>query len=213
MSKAADAAYEKIGSLILEGHFKPGEHLSEEELSRLSGVSRTPVREALRRLAAEYFVVLRPNQGAMVAVWSKRDIEDLFHMRAMLEGMAAAHAAKRRTEACLERLEECVGKIDQALLCPGKPDIDTFLSENRAFHRHLMEAADSPRLSASISSLIAPAVVSQTAHNYTAEDLTRSNAHHRELVGALRDQDPELADTIMKMHIRAAANSYLSLLD
>jgi DNA-binding GntR family transcriptional regulator len=212
MSKAADKAYEKIGSLILEGHFKPGDRLSEEELSRLSGVSRTPVREALRRLAAEYFVVIRPNQGAAVAVWSKRDIEDLFHMRAMLEGMAAARAAKRRSDECLKLMEECVRTIDHALESGGHPDVETFLDENRKFHGLVLEAAGSPRLSASISNLIAPAVVSQTAQNFSVSDLKRSNAHHRDLVGAMRDQDSDLADSIMKMHIRAAASSYLAML-
>lgn len=210
MAKAADQAYEKIGQLILEGHFKPGDRLSEEELSRLTGVSRTPVRDALRRLAAEYFVVIRPNQGAAVAIWSKRDIDDLFQMRAMLEGMAAARAADRRTDEDIELLDECVRNIGGVLAADGPPDVDAFLTENKKFHQGIINAASSPRLSASISNLIAPAVVANTARKFSSADMARSNAHHKELLDAVRDGDRELAEAIMHAHIRAAAKSYLS---
>ncbi|MEL7198548.1 MAG: GntR family transcriptional regulator [Pseudomonadota bacterium] len=213
LSKAADRAYDTIGGLILGGHFKPGDRLSEEELSRLCGVSRTPVRDALRRLAAEYFVVIRPNQGAVVAVWKRQDIEDLFHMRALLEGMAAARAASRRNDDCLIQLEQCVERIDKAVNAMPEPDIAAFLAENTAFHRTILDAADSPRLSATLASLIAPAIVARTAEHYSQADLRRSNEHHREVVEALRNRDAQLADSIMQVHIRAAANSYFSKQD
>ena len=213
LSKAADRAYDTIGGLILGGHYKPGDRLSEEELSRLCGVSRTPVRDALRRLAAEYFVVIRPNQGAQVAVWKRQDIEDLFHMRALLEGMAAARAASRRDEACLAHLDRCVERIDKAVNAEPEPNVAQFLADNTAFHRAILEAADSPRLSATLGNLIAPAIVSRTADHYSRADLRRSNEHHRELIEALRNRDAQLADSIMQVHIRAAANSYFSKQD
>lgn len=213
LSKAADRAYDTIGGLILGGHFSPGDRLSEEELSRRCGVSRTPVRDALRRLAAEYFVIIRPNQGAQVAVWKRRDIEDLFHMRALLEGMAAARAAARRDEACLALLQQCVDRIDIAVNAVPHADVATFLTENTAFHHAILDAADSPRLSATLSNLIAPAIVTRTADQYTVADLRRSNEHHRELIDALKNRDAQLADSIMQVHIRAAANSYFSRQD
>jgi DNA-binding GntR family transcriptional regulator len=213
LSKAADKAYEAIGRLILDGQYKPGDKLSEEELSRLCGVSRTPVREALRRLEAEYFVVIRPNQGAMVAVWTRRDIEDMFHMRALLEGMAAARAASRHDAACLVRMQQCVERIDIAVNAQPEPNVESFVSENTVFHRIILDAADSPRLRATLSNLIAPAIVTRTADKYSVADLRRSNEHHRELIDALKNRDAQLADSIMQVHIRAAANSYFSRQD
>ena len=208
MANAADQAYEKIGHLILKGHFKPGDRLSEEELSRLSGVSRTPVREALRRLEAEYFVIIRPNQGAEVAVWNARDIDDLFEMRALLEGLAAAHAAERHSPENISILETCVDKISHALDRNKAPATAIFLKENKKFHLVMMEAAGSPRLSAAVANLIAPAVIARTAGSYSKEDMRRSNGHHRELVEAIRDGDGALAEAVMQSHIRIAARNY-----
>ena len=208
MAKSVDKAYEKIGQLILKGHFKPGDRLSEEELSRLSGVSRTPVRDALRRLETEYFVTLRPNHGAEVATWNARDIEDLFDMRALLEGMAAARAADRKTGENIDVLERCVDEIAVALRQGGEAATEIFLKENKKFHRALTDAAGSPRLTAAITNLVAPLVISRTAKSYSRTDLLRSNAQHRELVEAIKDGDGDLAEAIMHTHIRIAARSY-----
>ena len=74
MSGASERAYDEIRKCLLRGDFAPGARLSESELSELCGVSRTPVREALRRLALEYFVRIEPNRGAFVIDWSREDI-------------------------------------------------------------------------------------------------------------------------------------------
>lgn len=213
MATATDKAYEKIGDLILSGHFEPGDHLSEEELSRITGVSRTPVRDALRRLETEYFVTIRPNQGAEVAVWDARDIQDLFHMRAMLEGMAASRAAERGSAKNIAKMQAHVDAIAIAIESKPKPDVAKFLSENRNFHRALLEAAQSPRLNAAISNLIAPAIVARTAQTFSKEDLIRSNTHHQELVDAIRVGDRDFADSMMQTHIRTAAKSYRKVFD
>ena len=208
MTKAADKAYKTIGKLILNGHFKPGDHLSEEDLSEASGVSRTPVRDALRRLENEYFVVIRPNHGAQVAVWNAHDIEDLFEMRARLEGMAAARAAERRDASDLQKLAKCVEKIDVVINSDERPDVSQFLEYNRRFHHAVFDAARSPRLKAINLNLVAPAVVARTAEFFTHADLIRSNAHHRDLSDAIAAGEAQLSETIMRTHILAAAHSY-----
>jgi len=95
MSGASEKAYKHIRNRLLSGEFTPGARLSESELSDACGVSRTPVREALRRLALEYFVRIEPNRGAFVIDWSREDIMDMFEMRSMVEGLAARKAAER----------------------------------------------------------------------------------------------------------------------
>jgi DNA-binding GntR family transcriptional regulator len=81
---AVDRAYEKIRGGILDGVLAPGSRLKEKALVEYCGVSRTPVRDALRRLAAEDFVSIQPNQGAHVRYWDKEDLDDFFALRALL---------------------------------------------------------------------------------------------------------------------------------
>ena len=92
ISGASELAYTEIRNRLLGGEYPPGARLSESELSDICGVSRTPVREALRRLAADYFVRIDPNRGAFVIDWSREDIMDMFEMRSMMEGLAARKA-------------------------------------------------------------------------------------------------------------------------
>ena len=95
MSRSVETAYQKIREAILAGHFAEGDHLKEAKLVKLCGVSRTPVRSALNRLVAEDLIELHHNQGARVKEWPADDIEDLFTLRTILEGYAAARAADR----------------------------------------------------------------------------------------------------------------------
>ena len=98
MSVAAESAYNLIRSRILDGSFEAGKRLKEGELSKECDVSRTPVREALRRLAADGLVDITPNSGAVVTKWSKSDVFELYTLRHHLESLAASWAAERRTE-------------------------------------------------------------------------------------------------------------------
>ena len=97
MSKAATKAYDAIRARILSGELAPGSHLKEEELAEFCGVSRTPLRDALRSLAADFYVSTVPNHGTFVSDWSVADIDDIFTLRGMLEGYAAQRAASRVT--------------------------------------------------------------------------------------------------------------------
>ena len=93
ISSAADKAYSGIRALILDGKLAPGEQLKEEELADRIGVSRTPIRDALRRLEAEFFIARSDSQRSFVAEQSVEDIDEIFTLRALLEGHAAARAA------------------------------------------------------------------------------------------------------------------------
>ena len=89
MGKAAETAYAVIRKRILAGDFSRGERLREEELAQIAGVSRTPIREALRRLDAEGLVEFLPNRGASVTAWTEQELDDLYAARALIEGYAA----------------------------------------------------------------------------------------------------------------------------
>lgn len=208
MSRASSRAYQAIREGIVSGRFRPGERLTEEELAAVSGVSRTPVRDALRRLAAELFVTTVPNHGTFVTKWSDDDIQDIFELRALLEGHGARRAAARANAGQIARLEAETAVIDAELARPGGPDLDLFLAANRRFHDLVMELSGSERLAMMVHRLVQPPVIARTAARYRASELARSNAHHREIVEAFRAGDGQWAESVMTAHIHAGYRTY-----
>ena len=204
MSKASAKAYQAIRGRILGGEFAPGSRLKEEELAEVCGVSRTPIRDALRMLAAEYYVTIVPNHGTFVSQWTVGDIEDIFNLRAMLEGYGARRAAERADAAQIAALADHAGAIQEMLDRSGPLDAELFLDHNRRFHQILTEAAGSERLSLMISRLVEQPVLMRTALSYSRADLQRSNNHHLEIVSAVRAGQGAWAESVMTSHIMAA---------
>jgi DNA-binding GntR family transcriptional regulator len=211
MSKASERSYQQIRDMVLKGVLKPGDQLKEEELALQCGVSRTPVRDALQRLETEFFVI-RENGRCYVPEWSMEDMEDLFSLRAMLEGYAAARAAERLTPANLERLRKYHVGIGIAIGVDKpkntKADIETFLHHNREFHRIILEAAGSLRLATLLSKLIEQPIVMRTAFSYDHDDLVRSHNQHGELLASLESRDPVWARAVMTAHIQRALHVF-----
>ncbi len=208
MSKASDQAYEAIRADIIAGRFEPGAHLPEEHIAQVTGVSRTPVREALRRLNAEHLVTFVPNRGAYVANWSADAVDDIFQLRAVLESYAARRAAERICDEQVDQLEQCATAIDRATADEQQPDIEAVLAANHEFHRVIIDAAASERLDGLLSSLVELPMILRTLERYSVPDLKRSNRHHWELVSAFRAHDADWAGSVMTAHLHAAHRIY-----
>ncbi|MBY0582657.1 MAG: GntR family transcriptional regulator [Sphingomonas sp.] len=207
MSRASENAYRFIRAEILSGSLAPGEQLREEQLADACGVSRTPVREALRRLEAERFIQRNDSKRTFVTDWSFDEIEESFALRGILEGRAAVRAATRISCAEIDRLEGHNNAIRRAL--DGKtPDIPMFLDHNRAFHGIILEAAASQNLAQLLSRIVEQPIVARTARQYDKAQLARSLAEHDELVLAFRRHDPVWAEAVMTAHIRRAFHAY-----
>jgi DNA-binding GntR family transcriptional regulator len=207
MSRASDHAYAAIRAMILSGELAPGAQLSEEALAEACGVSRTPVRDALRRLESELFIRRTESQRSFVAEWSLDDLEEAFELRAMLEGQAARRAAKRIGALQLEQLKAHNRRIHEAISL-DRPDVTQFLEHNREFHRIILEASASPRLTNMLGLLIEQPVVWRTAQSYGLENLQRSHREHEELLDAFARGDGAWAAAIMTAHIRRAFHAY-----
>lgn len=208
MSRASDHAYTVIRGMILSGELPPGSQLSEEALALRCEVSRTPVRDALRRLESDLLIRRSESQRSFVADWSDDDIEDAFELRSMLEAQAARRAATRISPAQLEALRSHNRMIGRAI-SGSQPDIAAFLENNRAFHEIILAAAGSSRLASLLTKLIEQPVVWRTAQNYDSENLHRSHHEHEELLSAFARRDPAWAASIMAGHIRRAYYAYL----
>lgn len=210
MVKAADRAYERIRRRIISGEYAAGSHLKEEQLAEETGVSRTPVREALRRLSAEQLVKFVANRGAYVATWTAEDVDDIFQLRAMLEGYAAARAASRITRAAIAELERHASEIERLTLDRSATSHCRMMELNHALHTIVIEAACSERLSVMLSWLVEIPIILKTIETYDAHDLERSNNHHRELIAALKANDAIWAQKVMEAHLYAAHQIYIS---
>ncbi|MEP5937932.1 MAG: GntR family transcriptional regulator [Erythrobacter sp.] len=207
MSRASDTAYAAIRSYLLSGNAAPGSQLTEDQLSEVSGVSRTPVREAVRRLESEMLLVRNESKRIFVADWSRDDIDEMFTLRQMLEGHAAQRAARMLSPADLGELERVNGELHDAVN-QAEPDVVRFLDANRAFHEIITQAARSPRLAQVLAMLVEQPVVLRTARQYSVEDLKQSARDHDELIAAFKAGDAGWAKAVMGSHLRRAFHTF-----
>ncbi|MBV1700040.1 MAG: GntR family transcriptional regulator, partial [Hyphomicrobiales bacterium] len=204
MSKSTDKAYAAIYEALTDGRLRPGEHLSEERLAREIGVSRTPVREALRRLSAEGFVEFLPNQGGKVPFLSVDDVIEIFDLRVILESYAASIAASKINLAQLDELGELCGKMEKAVAKRSPTHLEDISASNRRFHRILIEAARGQRLGRILTQVIEMPLMLDTYNRFSVDDMNRSMRHHRELTIALTARDSDWAEAVMRVHIQSA---------
>jgi DNA-binding GntR family transcriptional regulator len=210
MSKTTELAYERIRNRIIDGDYAAGMHLKEEVVALEVGASRTPVREALRRLSNEQLVKFVPNRGAYVSSWSREEIDEIFVLRIMLEGHAAERAATRIAPAEIAALEACIDCIAESL--PGRTQAQrvAILEANHRFHSTVLAAARSDRLSKVLGWLVEMPIVLRTFERYDPTAHERSNAHHREIVAAFRARDPRWAQKVMEAHLHAARQLFMA---
>jgi DNA-binding GntR family transcriptional regulator len=206
MAKAAESAYGVIRAGILSGELTRGERLREEVLAERIGVSRTPVREALRRLNAEGLVDFEPNRGARVTAWSERELEDLYEARALLEGYGARMAASRITEEELGELA-AIARTMSAIAATDPARADEMTALNGEFHRTIVRASRNAQIDTLVRGLMELPLIYRTFQHYSPERMSASQHHHNELVDALRARDGEWAEAIMRAHILAARST------
>jgi DNA-binding GntR family transcriptional regulator len=205
---ARNTAYQAIREMIERGTLAPGAWLREGALSAQLGVSRTPLREALHALATEGLVEAVPNRGTRVASWSPQDIDELYRLRALLEGYGARQAARHGATAEtseLWRLAERYEREGEAAQDAGQ--FDTAAACNVEFHEAVLAVADSPRLPQLVHTIRSAILVQRAFAYYTDDDRLRSMLQHRDIVRAIERGDEELAELAMRTHILAARYS------
>jgi DNA-binding GntR family transcriptional regulator len=202
--RSTDRAYRYIRGVIINGQAAPGTHLTEAQLSRESGLSRTPVRDALRRLKTEGLLVRGPNNGAAVAAFTSSDVAAIREIRCRLEGYAAERAAGRITPEEIERLEAIAGEMER-VVAAGTADRVAFADLNIAFHLGIAAASGSPHLQTQIQSMVQlPLALLRRGTWPTKAATARGQRHHREIIEALRRGDAHWAATQMCAHIASA---------
>ena len=192
---------ERLRDDILAHRLSPGERLIECDLTARFAVSRGPVREALRRLAAEGLIEHAPNRGAVVRRLSPRDIRELFQIRVELESLAARLAAEAADANGRARFAEEIRMIFDA--APRR--VAVYFDENAAFHEAVMRLADNRQLGELSMRLRLPLIMAQVGDALTGEVLRTSVGEHRAIAAAILAQDAAGAAAAMRAHLERAA--------
>ena len=209
MAKASHRTTDLLRVKILEGPWSPGERLGEVELAELLGVSRTPVREALTRLAAEGLVEMLPNKGARVAIWSDARLNEIFDLRLLLEPTATGKAVGRLTDSEIDELEELAIRMQRHGEPGGDRDFSAIATLNRQFHATLIDKSDSAQLQATLTSVRHISLATRNYQRYTDDSLSRSLSHHFEIVAAVRAGNSAWVESVMQCHLHNARTAML----
>lgn len=206
----ADLAYELLRRRILSLELEPGTDLDELVLTEVCGVSRTPIREALIRLAADRLVVPLPNRGYVVAPLLLSDFPQFIEALAVTQGAVHALAAARRTAVDLGRIRVAHTRFADAA---RQGDVETMTHENSAFHLRVAEACGNEYFVESYRQLLDESVrLARTCFSYE-QHKKKSVEHHEELVAAIERQDPVQAERLGRDHAIAFQRQIVAYLE
>lgn len=195
-----------ILGLIAAGEFSGGQWLREGVLAERLGVSRTPVRDALRELSGLGVLDLVPHRGARIRDHSFTDIEQIYRARARVEPAVVADAVPRLRREHLERLRTVNATMHSLARDPSRrPELSRL---NNEFHQVFLDAAGNRPLAASARHLITPLLVAHVFAAYSREALSRSLGHHEELILAAEAGDADWAEAIMTAHILSGLHGH-----
>ena len=202
-SLAPRALYEEVAELIRQRIFsrelEPGSWIDELQIAKAYGISRTPLREALKVLAAEGLVTMKVRRGAYVTEVSEKDLRDVYHLLSLLESDAAAVVAQTASPADLKKLQSLHAELEAAGKT-GKEKHDKFFEVNEAFHMCLLELAQNKWRDQMVADL--RKVMKLNRHNslFKTGRITESLAEHQAIMAALNAKDPVATAARMREH-------------
>jgi DNA-binding GntR family transcriptional regulator len=199
LSLAPRALYEEVAELLRQRIFarelEPGSWIDELRISEALGISRTPLREALKVLAAEGLVTMKVRRGAYVTEVSEKDLRDVYHLLALLESDAARVVAERASTEQLAQIQALHQDLENAA-----NDRDRFFQFNEAFHLLLLELADNRWRDQMVVDLRKVMKLNRHSSLFKQGRIEQSMAEHRAIVQALVARQPELAAERMSAH-------------
>lgn len=188
--------YDHLKCEILSGKLPSGSRLSEVALAERLGVSRTPVREAVQRLAQDGLVEVAPNRGARVKTVSTADVEDVYAVREVLDGLAARLAATHRTAAQLEAMRTALRTLERA----APSDFEMQIAADLEFHGHIANASGNAALTATLRGL-SEGVTRVKLLTKRYNQSTKTQTAHQNLFNAIENGDANAAERLAKAHV------------
>ncbi|RHP52787.1 GntR family transcriptional regulator [Clostridiaceae bacterium AF31-3BH] len=196
--------FESIREDILSGRYEQNTELKETAIGAELGVSRTPVREALRQLELEGLVTIIPNRGAYVNMITAKDVQDIYVIRSMLEGLCARWATEHITQEQLDNLEETLCLTEYHT---EKKNYDKLYELDSLFHEQLYEAGGSRILNHVLSDFHDYVKMVRKATISTSSRSVKSTEEHRAIFEAIRDKDADKAEALAKEHVKHTIES------
>jgi DNA-binding GntR family transcriptional regulator len=206
-------AYSSIRAWIVDGRLQPGERLIEQRIAAELELSRTPVREAVRMLAAEGLVVTEHNRGAMVRTLNRQDVLDSYELRARLESYACELAASRATSADLLAIDHGILDFEKALQRKELEPVERtrLIDEaNREVHAAIIGASRHARLAHLLSSAVDAPLVFSALRDFSPRQLERSNLFHQLIRDMIAKNEPLRAAQLMHEHIMMGRDQILA---
>jgi DNA-binding GntR family transcriptional regulator len=205
---AEEEAYNHLLEAICTGKYRTGDRLIAEEIASEIGMSRMPVREAFRHLAAEGLVTLRPNRGAIVSGLNIEEMHEVFEMRSALEGLALRVAVPKITERHLNRLERLLDEMDEC-----RDESAEWVSRHRVFHEYLCSLSERPRLLRQITALYSVIEPHMRLWLQHAEKPMSAREEHSVILDAIRRGDARLAEEVLREHIEGTVPELVRFLE
>ena len=199
----------RLRTLVVEGRIAPGAKLNERELCEQLSVSRTPLREAIKLLAAEGLVELLPNRGAVAARLDEADVHSTFEVLAALEGLAGELAAQRITD---EELAEIRALHYEMLACFARRQLPGYYQLNARIHAAINQAARNPVLATTYRSVNGRAHPMRYHTNHDEQKWQRAVAEHGDMVEALAARDGAGMREILVRHLHSKRDTVLELM-
>ena len=193
--------FQKLRDNILTGKYAEQEELRENTIGKELGVSRTPVREALRQLELEGLVTIIPNKGAYVSGITGEDVKDIYRMRSLLEGLCARWAAERITEEQLDRLDEIILLAEFHSKRENTINAEQITELDGQFHAVLYEACGSRILKHTLTDFHKYVQNARKLSIFSGERARKSIREHKMILRAIRERDPDLAEQLANEHI------------
>ncbi|MFY0543579.1 GntR family transcriptional regulator [Brevibacillus sp. H7] len=193
----------RLREAILKREFKPGERLVQEELAEAMGVSRMPIREALRQLEKEGLVTLEPHKGAIVTPVTADDIEEIYHLRATLEAMAVERSLPHLTAEDKRTLRQLADDMEQAA---AKHDVEEFIQKNAEFH-HMMRKGCRWRRAQMILEMLWHGFPPHTPGMLPGQ-MERSLAEHKEMLQLIEKGDASQLQNVIRKHILRTGEAF-----
>ena len=201
---------ERLRILIDSGELAPGTRLNEIELCNTMGVSRTPLREAIRSLATEGLIELQPNRGAVVSIVSQEDVTEILPIMASLEGLGGRLAAMHMDQSKIAQ----VRKIHNQMISHYKNnEVAEYFETNRLIHELITEGSGNQTLVDTINSLSAKVRRARFTAQMTKESWAKAVSEHEEMIAALEAQDPDRLEAILVQHVETKRATILGSIE
>lgn len=189
---------ERLRTSIFSHEFAPGSWIDEQAIAKEYGISRTPMREAIKILAAEGLITMKMRRGAYVTEVSKSDLNQIFTVLALLEGQACRETALKASEGQLEALDSIHMKLERAV---ADRDLEQFFAINQSFHDKLQEISNNPWMKRVIDDLRKVLKLQRRDSLSKRGRMESSLLEHRKILSALLARDANLSEKLMKEHL------------